>query len=212
MTEQCVIVGAGTYGQVYMQYLSDSYEVIGFADDDTSLHGTSVKGVPVMGSVELCASKLSRTVKVFVPIGNNSVRVRIMEFLTSEGFSLPGYIHPSAEVHSSVRLGNGAYVLPGSCLMPEVDIMDFVMISVGVNIAHHTVASKGCFFSQGSNIGASIRLGENAYFGIASTVMTGVSSIGRNVVVGAGAVVINDVGDNAVVAGNPARILRHIVV
>jgi hypothetical protein len=37
-------------------------------------------------------------------------------------------------------------------------------------------------------------------------------TIGSNVVVGAGSVVTKDVPDNVVVAGNPARIIRHLAV
>ena len=34
-------------------------------------------------------------------------------------------------------------------------------------------------------------------------------TIGKNAIVGAGAVVIKDVPDNAIVAGNPAKILKY---
>jgi acetyltransferase-like isoleucine patch superfamily enzyme len=35
-------------------------------------------------------------------------------------------------------------------------------------------------------------------------------NIGNNVVVGAGAVVVKDVPDNCIVAGNPARIIKYL--
>ena len=44
--------------------------------------------------------------------------------------------------------------------------------------------------------------------GLAETVLPGVT-IGNNVVVGAGSVVSKDVPDNAVVVGNPAKIIRY---
>ncbi len=45
-------------------------------------------------------------------------------------------------------------------------------------------------------------------FGANVTVIGNVR-IGNNAVVGAGSVVVKDVPDNAVVAGNPARIIRY---
>lgn len=206
---KCLIVGAGTYGQVYAHYLSEEYDLIGFADDDMSLHGSSVFGTTVLGDVGHCADTLSREVCVFVPIGNNRVRVRLMDYFSAKGFDLPSFIHSSASVHSSVTIGRGVYVLPNSFVMPEAVLSDSVMVSMGVNIAHHTVASKGCFFSQGSNIGASVFIGEKAYFGIGSTLMTGVRQVGTGSTIGAGAVVIRDVPDYAVTVGNPARIIRY---
>jgi maltose O-acetyltransferase len=47
------------------------------------------------------------------------------------------------------------------------------------------------------------------WFGGNCVVLSGVT-IGNNVVVGAGSVVTKDIPDNAVVAGNPAKITRYI--
>jgi acetyltransferase-like isoleucine patch superfamily enzyme len=50
---------------------------------------------------------------------------------------------------------------------------------------------------------------KGASIGTSATVLCGVT-IGENAIVGAGSVVTKDVPDNAVVAGNPARILRKL--
>ena len=47
-----------------------------------------------------------------------------------------------------------------------------------------------------------------AYIGMGSTIMTGVKSLGEDCLIGAGAVVIKDVPDRAVMAGVPAKVLR----
>lgn len=52
-------------------------------------------------------------------------------------------------------------------------------------------------------------IGDNVWLG-ANVTIIGKVRIGNNVVVGAGSVVVKDVPDNCVVAGNPARILRTI--
>lgn len=207
--KQCVIVGAGTYGQVYAQYLKDSYDVVGFIDDDSALENTTVGGISVLGNVDYLFNKMSKDVAVFVPIGNNDVRLTILKSLLDAGFSIPSFIHASVEIHPSVTYGKGVYILPSSNIMPYTTIKDFVMISMGVNIAHHVTIEDGCFFSQGVNVGASISIAERAYLGIASTVMTGVERVGRSSLVGAGAMVTRNVEDNAVVVGNPAKVLRY---
>lgn len=50
-------------------------------------------------------------------------------------------------------------------------------------------------------------IGDNCYIGYGVTIMMPVI-IGNNVTIGAGAVVTKDIPDNAVAAGNPARVIR----
>lgn len=52
-------------------------------------------------------------------------------------------------------------------------------------------------------------IGDNVFLGANVTIIGGVH-VGNNVVVGAGSVVVKDIPDNCVVAGNPARILKTL--
>lgn len=58
-------------------------------------------------------------------------------------------------------------------------------------------------------MGAPITIGDNAWFGGNVTVLPGVT-LGNNVVVGAGAVVTKSFGDNVVLVGNPAHVIKEI--
>lgn len=57
------------------------------------------------------------------------------------------------------------------------------------------------------NIGKNIHIGSNAWIGAGSTILPGVT-VGENAIVGASSVVTKDVAQNAVVAGNPVRIIK----
>lgn len=203
----CIIIGAGDYGQVWAELLKKYYNILGFYDDDKSLIGSLVNGYKVLGNVKDALVGNSFT-SVFVPIGNNKVRYSIIKIFEANGFNLPSFIHPETFIDETVKLGKAVYILPGTHIMPLSVIGDYVMISMGVNIAHHTIISQACFFSMGSNIGASISIDEYAYIGTNATLMTGIKKIGKNCLVGAGAVVTRDVPENAVVAGVPAKVLR----
>lgn len=208
---RCIIVGAGTYGQVYAKYLCEDYEVCGFVDDHSSLHNSVIDGIPVLGDVEFIHEYILQYpgTAIFVPIGNNSVRVKLLRDFNLRGYYLPSFIHPNTIIHKSVKIGKAVYILPAVNIMPCTVLNDYVMVSMGVNIAHHVTIAEGCFFSQGSNIGASINIGEKSYFGIASTVMTGIKNIGAGAMLGAGAVAIKDVPENVVMVGNPAKFLKY---
>ncbi len=208
---KCIIIGAGTYGQVYAEYLKNNreYEIAGFLDDNSILNGNVINGISVLGPVSMLEKYQNRDqIAVFVPIGNNTIRTRILFLARSLGYKTPSYIHETSNIHKSVTLGDTVYILAASNIMPLSEIKDNVMISMGVNIAHHTIISNNSFISQGSNIGASIKIDEGVFIGISSTIMTGVKEIGKNSIIGAGAVVIRDVPEDSIVAGVPAKVIK----
>jgi len=209
--KKCIVYGAGTYGQIYAKYLEDEYFIHGYIDDNPTLIGQTINGIKVLGnriySIELL--KANPDLDIFVPIGDNNLRHKLMCIYNELGFNTPSFIHKNANIDNSVEIGNGVYVLPGTNIMPFTKILDYTMISMGVNIAHHTLIEEGCFFSLGTNIGASINIRHKAYIGIAATLMTGVKEIGANSLIGAGSTVIRDVPENAVMIGSPARVLRY---
>ncbi len=209
--DKAIIIGAGTYGQVYAEYLKDflEYDIIGFLDDDISKHNTEIYSIPVIGNVsQLEHFEGKNGIAVFVPIGNNKTRVRIINKAKKYGFITPSFIHPTTQIHHTVKIGAAVYILPGTQIMPHTIIEDCVMISMGVNVAHHTKVGKGSFLSQGVNVGALINIEAYTFIGIASTIMTGIKSIGKHVIIGAGSVIIRDIPDNCTVIGNPGRIIK----
>ncbi|MFC3932099.1 sugar O-acetyltransferase [Streptococcus dentapri] len=61
----------------------------------------------------------------------------------------------------------------------------------------------------GKEYGAPITIGDNLWLGGGVTILPGVT-LGHNVVVGAGAVVTKSFGDNVVLGGNPAKIIKKL--
>jgi maltose O-acetyltransferase len=91
----------------------------------------------------------------------------------------------------------------------EVHIGHHVMIGPGVQIytaAHHLQAESRI---QGMEVAKPVVIEDNVWLGGSAILLPGVR-VGRNAVVGAGAVVTQSVPANTVVAGNPARVIREI--
>jgi acetyltransferase-like isoleucine patch superfamily enzyme len=81
----------------------------------------------------------------------------------------------------------------------------------GIHVGAHTwIALKSIVLSHDRVRGLYVhtRIGENCFIGAGSIVMPGVQ-IGNGVVVAAGAVVVSNVPDTCVVAGNPAKVVRE---
>ncbi len=208
---KAVIAGAGTYGAVYHKYLADQgqYDIVAFLDDDTSKIGQTINRLPVISEIRDFRKLREMGVEaVFCPMGNNRLRLEYLQNCLEEGFQTPGFIHPTVIIPDDTLIGKGVYILPGSIIMPFVDIRDFAMISMGVKVAHHTILREASFLSTGVNMGASIDFGQCAFAGIGSIITTGIKRVGHHATIGAGAVIIRDVEDHAVMVGNPGRVLR----
>lgn len=209
-TKKAVIISAGTYAQIYSEYLSSEYKILGYFDDDEKLSGSVINGKRVLGKLDELDNFISKdlSISIFVPLGDNTLRHNLLDNYYKKGYSTPSFICKDTLIHESVKIGRAVYILPGTTIMPLTTIGDFTMISSGVNIAHHNIIGDACFFSQGSNIGASILIGNKVFCGIASTLMTGVAKIGDNSIIGAGTVVIKSVNERETVVGNPGRVLK----
>lgn len=62
---------------------------------------------------------------------------------------------------------------------------------------------------SGLEYGKPVVIGDNVWIGGNSVIVPGVT-IENNVVVAAGSIVVNDIPDNVVVGGNPAKIIKHL--
>ncbi|WP_417360442.1 NeuD/PglB/VioB family sugar acetyltransferase [Galbibacter sp.] len=212
MKDRSVIIGAGTQGQVYASYLIEAgIHIIGFIDDNPQLIGEKVNGLPVIGCyLDLYTNSFKEDIQsVYCPIGDNHIRVEYLSAMQQEGYNIPSFIHPSVSIGPDVILGQAIYMLVGNIVMPHTTLGNYIMINQASTIAHHVKIEDGAFMSSGVNIGACIHVQEKAYIGMGVTVMTGVQSLGRNCLLGAGSVIIKDVPENAVMVGNPGRILKY---
>jgi serine O-acetyltransferase len=84
----------------------------------------------------------------------------------------------------------------------------------GIVISPKAIVGKNCNISQNVTIGVSSRgsrkgyptIGDNVYIGPGAKIIGNIR-VGNNVAIGANAVVCNDVPDNAVVVGIPAKVI-----
>ncbi len=83
-------------------------------------------------------------------------------------------------------------------------IEDNVMINNHVHIAHNVYIEKNCIITGCCEISGSVHIKEASWLGPNCSIINGIT-IGKNVLIGMGAVVRKSTRDNVIVAGRPAN-------
>ncbi|KAL3945408.1 MAG: hypothetical protein SGBAC_000541 [Bacillariaceae sp.] len=119
--------------------------------------------------------------------------------------------HVDYGVH--LHVGDNFYANHGCTILDcnECTIGKNCLLAPHVCISAATHPIDPVLRSSGAELTAPIAIGDNAWIGANATICPGVT-LGNNVVVGAGAVVTKSFGDNVVIAGVPAKVIRHVEV
>jgi len=126
-------------------------------------------------------------------------------------------IREKARIGKNCRLGKSVYIDVSVIIGDNCKIQNFATLYNGLTVGDEVfVGPHVCFtndpypraVSPDWNI-VPTRVKDGASIGANATILCGVV-IGKNAMVGAGAVVVDDVPDHALVVGNPARIAGYV--
>lgn len=129
------------------------------------------------------------------------------------GRASDAYIEPTfrCDYGYNISLGKNFYA-NFDCVMLDVcpiQIGDNCMLAPGVHIYTATHPLDPVDRNSGQEYGKPVTIGHNVWIGGRAVINPGVT-IGDNAVVASGSVVVKNVPANAVVGGNPARIIKML--
>jgi sugar O-acyltransferase (sialic acid O-acetyltransferase NeuD family) len=138
---------------------------------------------------------------------DNNERRKQIQACRLRGMELVSAIHPSVQILAGAIIAPGVWINAGSLVGYKVEIESGVLINTGVQIDHHNVLKECCQLDPGVVTAGNVTMWECSHVHTAATVINRIE-IGEGAIVGAGAVVINNIPPYCTAAGVPAKVIR----
>jgi acetyltransferase EpsM len=182
--------------------------------DDTNAqrHGLEFCGAPVLSthaSGGLASLREAIAPYIFIAIGNCPVRSKLAQAAEAAGLELVTVIHPRAVIAMEATLGRGTFVAAGAVINPGTTLGCNVIVNTCASVDHDCHIGEGVHLAPGSRLAGGVTVGARTWIGLNACVIQG-RTIGRDSMIGAGAVVLQDLPDEVVAFGIPARVQRRL--
>ena len=109
MREKLLLVGAGGFGRVVLEHVSQNYDCA-FVDDGKEV-GTQINGCSVVGKIEDIPSLFGSYRQLVVTLGNNRLRESVYRNAGEIGYRFPNIILSSVYISPYAVVGNGCVFL-----------------------------------------------------------------------------------------------------
>lgn len=199
-----LIYGAGGHAKTVLEMALQigAFRIAGILDDNAALTGSSVLGVPVLGTRELLPQLVSQGVRLAANgvggILDIGVRVRLFELLEGQGFAFPILRHPRATLEPSAVLEDGVQVFANAYVGSGAVLHERCMVNTGAVVSHDCQIGAYTHIAPGALLAGHVQVGQRALVGMGVTTIIGLK-IGDGARVGNGAVLLADVPEKAIV-------------
>lgn len=202
MHQKVILLGGGGHAKVVIDcLLAEGKEVLAVFDQK---HKGSLLGVE---RYERYDRELFPDAGLVIAIGDNNVR-RTISGEVSHTFT--NAIHPSALLSSFSRIGVGVMMLHRAIVQAGSIVGNHVILNTGSQVDHDGHIADFVHIAPRAVLCGSVTVGEGTLIGAGAVVLPGIK-IGKWAVIGAGSVIRKDVGDHAVVAGVPGRVIGSVI-
>lgn len=202
MCNKLMIIGAGGHGKVVANIAKlNGYTEIYFLDDDTSKE--YIGEYKIVGTIN-DIDKYKDEYNFFVAIGDNEIRERISSKLSESSIKQPVLVHPSAVIDETVQFSEGIVVMANVVINADTKISRGVIINTSSSVDHDCTIDEFTHICPGVHIAGTVNIGKNVWIGIGSSIINNVS-VCDNCIIGAASIVVKDIDAKGTYFGCPAR-------
>lgn len=208
-----IIIGAGGLGREVAWLIekinskTETYNVLGFIDDDSSVQNKTINGIKVIGKCE--DVKAFGECSYVCAIGNPRVKKAVIEKLKAlkPDIKFATIIDPDIFISKTVLVGEGVVVSANSVLDANVNIGDFVLVLFNSTIGHESNIGEFSTVYSGVNISGRVSIGKQCELGTGMQIIQD-KKIVDGCVFGAGSVVVKDITEKGTYVGVPAKKIK----
>ena len=201
-----LIAGGGGGGALAIEAINKgaSQVAVGILDANTSLHGKTQFGVPILGSIEQLERLFSEgsfdsVINIFT--ANIEERAKISSFIRRTNIPLTNVIDPSVEIRSNVKIGTGNLIMANCYFAACTKIGDDNFFASHTVIEHHSIIGNGCTFGPRCTTSGAVTIGDGVKFGM-NVAVEPYLSVGSNSIVPSGSVVTTSIPQDSVLRRN----------
>lgn len=216
--KKIIILGGSGNGLVIAATIERNHfgECIGFlndVDDTGTLLGIK-KRLPVIGKTDEITEYLKKddNLSVMTAYGGFTNpaatlrRIRELNIPTDRWLTV---VDQTAVVpFDYCEIGTNCFLGPLVQMSANAVIKDHCTLLGNCFIGHDSVVGEFCHVASNAVVGSYVEIGSGVHIGLNCTIRENIK-IGSNSIVGAGAVIVKDVPENAIVVGNPGKVLKY---
>lgn len=199
--KKAVIFGTASFAEVAHFYLShdSDYEVTAFAATrEYSIPG-SFRGLPLIPFEEVEQVYPPDDHEMFIAVGYvnlNKTRERFYNEAKEKGYRLLTYVSSKATMWSE-EIGDNCFVFEHNTIQPFVSIGNDVIVWSGNHIGHHSRIEDHCYITSHVVISGHCTIRSHTFIGVNATLRDNIT-IGRENIIGAGALILRNTGEREV--------------
>ena len=185
----------------------NEYKFSGYVND----HDREIEGMPVLGGLKDIGRLIAEDYHFIYTIYKfdcQPERIQLFDSLKIPDSRLAVFVHPSAYVAHNVRLSPGCVIMPNVCITSNTRLGKSVIIRPGTTVGHNNIIEDHVSITAGASIGSCITIGTGSFIGLKACVRE-YTTIGKYSMAAMGAVVVKNIGDAELWAGNPAKLVRN---
>ena len=206
-----IILGAGGVGGFLahnLKLFSEHYNLIGFLDDDPEKNDKEMFGSKVLGEISQIEKYNNEKLSVGFGIAFPSIKKIILDKLSHLDINFPSFISQNAWLAPNIQVGKGVIIYPCVSINYNCIIDDFAVLNMNCALGHDCKVGKYSSLAPGVNLAGYTKIGNCVEVGIGACSIQNIN-IGNNSIIGGQAIVTKNIPDNAVVVGNPGRIMKY---